>query len=100
MLRLIFDDNSGNRWERVNATRARNAFMGGIDVTLVPCRLRPFGPWNPQFTVNLRDSSHEWELQRYGAETVWNTLVNSATAYNCSHETGYYLAFYVPASTI
>lgn len=93
-----FKDNSGDEWRRVNAIQARNAFVNGAPVTLCPVKLRPLGMWAPQFTVTRDDSAHAWELAHYGAANVWQMIVNSATAYNCSHETGYYLAFYVKTS--
>lgn len=88
-------DYSGNRWERVSVQKARAAFLDGSPVTICPCKLRPWGFWSPQFTIRKDDETHEWELQHYGPVGVWERLINSAIAYNCSSATGYYLAYYL-----
>lgn len=96
MLHMTFEDSKGRKWERVNATRARNAFMRGDAVTMCPRNLRPFGFWNPQSTVTRDDETHTWELQNYGPAGVWELLVNGFTAYNCTdNETGRYPSFYL-----
>ncbi len=88
-------DHSGNRWERVSAQKARAAFLNGDSVTICPCKMSPWGLYNPSFTIRKDDETHSWELEHYGAAGVWERLVNSAIAYNCNHETGYYLAYYL-----
>lgn len=97
MYRYVFEDSKGNKWERVNATQARRAFLRGEAVSMCPCRLRPFGHWNPQVTVCMNDDEFQWDLQHYyGPEHLWDVLVNSCTAYGCAcNETGYYLAYYL-----
>lgn len=96
MHRYTFSDNDGNTWRRVNATQARNAFINGESVTMCHCNLRPWGYWCPQFTVNRDDDAHAWELGHYGARGLWDMIVNSATAYNCTcSETGMYLSYYL-----
>lgn len=95
MHKYTVTDHTGNKWERVSAQKARAAFLSGDSVTICPHKLRPWGFWNPQFTIFRDDETHAWELQHYGARGVWDLLINSAIAYNCSYETGYYLAYYL-----
>ena len=95
MIRHTFTDNAGARWDRVDVRRARNAFMDGAPVVTCPCKLRPFGYWRPEFRLVRDDSAHAWEIAHYGAAAVWEELTNSITAYNCSYESGYYLAYYI-----
>lgn len=91
MYRYTFEDSKGNKWERVNATQARNAFMRGETVVMCTANMRPFGPWGYGFTVYLRN-----EEEAQNPASVWDRLVNSYMAYNCSH-TGEarYLAYYL-----
>lgn len=96
MYRYVFEDSKGNKWERVNATQARNAFMRGETVVMCTANMRPFGPWGYGSMVNRDDENHAFELQHYGARGVWERLINSYAYYNCSHPgEARYLAYYL-----
>lgn len=98
MLHMTFtDDRTGAEWYRVDARRARRAFLEGDTVTICPCNLRPFGPWRPSFSVWRDDDSIAWELEHYGPVDVWELFVNEATARRCNGEAGRYLSYYLQA---
>lgn len=94
MYRYVFEDSNGNKWERVNATQARNAFMRGETVVMCTANMRPFGPWGYGSTVCLCDERYPEEAKN--PASVWERLVNSYTYYNCSHPgEARYLAYYL-----
>lgn len=98
MMHMTFtDDRTGAKWYRVDARRARRAFLEGLTVLLCPCNFYPFGPWRPSYSVWRDDDAHAWELQHYGPAAVWEMITNEAAALNCSNEAGRYLSYYLQA---
>ena len=69
--------------ERISKATARKLYNQGIPVYACPCKLRPGGPWSPEVMFPT------------DAGRTFDQLVNAATFYNCTPETGKYLAFYV-----
>ena len=73
--------------ERVNKTKARELYNNGFSVLFMPCNLNPeynfynLGIWEIVFPWGRHDSFEELE--------------NAFTFYNCTAETGRYIAFYV-----
>lgn len=69
--------------ERISKATARKLYNQGIPVYACPCKLRPGRPWSPEVMFPT-DTGR-----------TFDQLVNAATFYNCTPETGKYLAFYV-----
>lgn len=73
-----------NGLERVTKARARHLFAANITpIFACPCKLRPGGPWSPEIMLPT-DTGR-----------TFDQLANAATFYNCTPETGRYLAYYV-----
>lgn len=73
-------------FERITKTTARKVYDAGGVVHVCPVNLRPGWPWFPE-----NDISRE-----YDGGASFDSVVNSATYYNCiNSETGKYLAYYL-----
>ena len=72
--------------KRISKATARKMWNNGENFIMVPCKLSPKG-LSACFT--RCDLSNEWERSSFDA------LVNEFTFYNCTRETGPYVAFYL-----
>lgn len=71
---------------KINKVRARNLYNSGGAVIAIPCKLNP----NNQFFATGA------VLQKIpGADHDFDKLCNQLSYYNCTNETGRYLAFYI-----
>lgn len=89
-------DQHNNRFVRISKRAAFLRWITGKRIVLCPVKLHPGYPWSPH--MPMPDLAHE--LARYTADEktpaqLWTDRVNNFSYYNCSHETGYYPAFYV-----
>lgn len=66
---------------RVDKRVARRLHGSGQTVYCIPCKYRVPNEW--------------FALMRILPEYDFDSFVNEATYYNCSWETGYYLAYYI-----
>lgn len=77
--------------ERVNVIKAKRLFISGHIVTVVPHKMNPQNEWFNGSFIDPKDApKHDLTTDAYFEE-----YVTQSTIYNCSYETGYYLAFYV-----
>lgn len=78
-----------NGFERVSKARARRLFSADVTpIFACPCNLRPGGMWRPEVMLPTDTGAS------------FDQLVNAATYYKCTPETGRYLAFYVAEGAI
>lgn len=77
---------AGRTCERITKNAARKLYDSNKPVYFCPCKLRPGEPWNPELLIEKSRTD--------GATFAY--MINSATFYNCTSETGRYLAFYAP----
>lgn len=71
---------------RITKSKARKLYNAGKSVLFIPCKLNPesfylLGIWE---NINLD-----------GQYASFETLCNEFTWYNCTKETGLYIAFYI-----
>ena len=75
---------TSNGHERVSKAQARRLFAANFTpIFSCPCKLRPGGPRSPEIMFPT------------DTDATFDQLVNAATYYNCTPETGRYLAYYV-----
>ena len=73
--------------ERVTKAKAKQLYNNGFSVLFIPCNLNPecefcnFGIWQ--------------NIYLWGQYESFEKLENAFTFYNCTTETGKYIAFYV-----
>lgn len=73
--------------KRVNKTVAKRLYNSGVDVLFIPCNLHPE---NNFYCLGI------WEnIQLDGQYNTFEQLYNAFMYYNCTPETGRYIAFYV-----
>lgn len=72
------------RHVRVTRREARKIFNQGAPVVFCPSKLYPFGGFRPSCMVQNSDAWPDFDC-----------AVRNFEWYNCTHETGYYPAFYV-----
>lgn len=77
--------------ERVYKNAARNLYNQGTVIFMVPCLLRPNGPWGFTFTMDLNERKKNYK------STDFDEIVSEFEIHNCGYETGYYAAFYKEA---
>ena len=78
--------------ERVDRRKAATLYDMGFDVLFIPCKLHPE---NNFYNLGV------WEnLFLMGQYKSFPTLENAFTYYNCTSETGKYIAFYVKREKI
>ena len=75
-------------YKRIDKRVARCYCTEGTHVVYaVPCKLNPDSPW-----VNGGDRISDYISDEYN---TFNALVREITYYQCTNETGKYLAFYI-----
>ena len=100
MNNYIFRDDNGQDWKRITKKAAKKAYIAGHTVTIVPCNLRPFGPWGIGCNINRKDRA-AFVADEIGVKNDFNNLVNSHEYYNCiNSETGRYSAFYIQVDKV
>lgn len=78
-------DNAGTEYKRTNKATARKVFNYGKAIVLCPCKLFPFGGWNPGLLLdNTGEDSKDFD--KLCRDVAW---------YNCNYDAGQYLAFYI-----
>ena len=65
-----------------------------LDVAICSSKLRPFSMWNPQFEFQVDKNLVRVDRDDHDGYTLENT-VNNYMVYNCNHETGNYVHYYV-----
>lgn len=89
MHRYTFESPSGTgKYVRIDRRKAKRLFDAGHCVTAVPHKMRPFGPWHMELVFDGYADM----------DTGFDLMEAYAVAYNCCHEAGYYLAYYVHES--
>lgn len=78
MKKLVF----GN-WERISKREAQKRYESGEEILFSPVNMHLDGVWSSVVIL-----SHE------NAEGTFEQVVNNCMYYNCTHETGKYLAYY------
>lgn len=76
---------------RVSKRNARKLYNAHVALIMVPCNEWPFSPMSSSFPMHSSD--HEDAVTTPPNDT-FDIRVNSFIYYNCSHEQGYYPAFY------
>ena len=82
-------------YRRISKRVARKRYQLGLNFHIIAHKMRPGFPFQmgmdvfPQFIANTAIVAGEATQQTFDA------MVNQFTYYNCSHETGYYPAFYI-----
>lgn len=84
-------DKDGMTIYRINKTEARNRAMSGEPVGVCAVNLNPVNQWQDCCAWYKRDD----EREAFDGYDTFDQFVNAYENYNCSHETGYYAAFYV-----
>lgn len=84
MNKITLRDNQNTVWQRVSKIAARKAFDNGQPVTLCPVKMNPFGVWRSGAIVTRSDDIQDFEK-----------FCNEFYYYNCTSETGRYVAFYL-----
>lgn len=74
----------GNRFERISKAAAKKLYEAGTEVYAAPCKMNPESVWFSPFGFQIDEEN--------GAD--FQNVVNACTYYQCSYETGRYLAFY------
>lgn len=77
---------SFGKYRRIDKRVARRLYDAGEDVLFIPCNMRPDNMWGLGIVENK---------YLLGQEETFDKLVNAYTWYNCTNETGRYVAFYV-----
>lgn len=96
MRKYTFSHN-GIDFVRINKTQARNAYLAGKTVYIVPCNIRPFSTWRYEYPLN-RKNRENFCIDEIGVKNDFNSYVNSFEFYNCiNSETGKFSAFYMEA---
>lgn len=73
--------------EKVDRRKAATLYGLGFDVLFIPCNLNPE---NNFYNLGI------WEnLFLFGQYESFEKLYNAFRCYNCTHETGKYISFYV-----
>lgn len=99
MNRYAFVDNvTKTKHVRVDRRVARRLWRAGNDIIICACNMRPDSIWRPYAHV-LHESAENWFDTGVFADFL-DYYETTFAAYNCSHETGYYLAYYVPESLV
>lgn len=99
MRRIDFTDQHGNRFRRISKAEAWKRWRDGKQISVCPAKLRPGFPFSPHMDMSFPRAM--WEISNRITETpalwylTWTRMIREFGAYNCSHETGYYPAFYV-----
>lgn len=94
MRKYTFSHN-GVDFVRINKTQARNAYMSGKTVYIVPCNIRPFSIWRYEYPLN-RKNRENFCIDEIGVKNDFNNYVKSFEFYNCiNSETGKFSAFYM-----
>jgi hypothetical protein len=87
MHRHVFTD-SQTEFRRISKREAMQRFERGEAIAFCPHRLRPGFPFALHCTIRKDDSRHWSGVDKF------DTRLNEFICYNCSHEAGYYAAFY------
>lgn len=77
---------SDDKFTRVSKRAAIKLLESGKQIAVCPVKLRPGFPWAPECYVDKARLESE--------DTTLQSFLNSVSFYNCTYETGYYLAFY------
>ena len=80
-----------NDLQRIDKRQARRLYNAGYDVLFLPCNMNPVSLWGMGIWQNLTD---------WGQYKDFDTLCNWYTWYNCTAETGRYIAFYIKRGAI
>ena len=76
---------TGKTLKRISKSEARKLYNNGIDISIVPCNMRPNSMWYSGIWYNGNIS-----------DINFDTLVRDFEIYNCiDSETGKYAAFYI-----
>lgn len=86
---------TGQRWQRVHASKARKIFADGNTIKAVPNKCALFGVWmNGGFTTYKNDEDTD------SADVQFDRFSNMARAQNCCAQLGYELAYYAKEETV
>jgi len=74
------------KFTKITKRQARKLFADNSPIYVIAHKMRPGGPFHMGMTIFP---------QRYHEESrTFDQMINDFTYYNCSHETGYYPAYY------
>jgi len=86
-MKLITVSDSATTYTRITKKQAYKAIASGLTIVACPHKLFPGLPWTPGVYVSEAQlKAGHVDLDRLLADIQW---------YNCSHEAGYYLSFYL-----
>ena len=71
--------------KKIDKREARKLFNKGKKIMFIPCKLNPYSIWNVGIWHQLSD----------GTDCDFDSFCNAVEFYNCSFETGKYLAYYI-----
>lgn len=81
---------TGQRWQRVHATKAKKLFAMGVELRGIPCKMALFGVWSTGgFTAQI--DSNDTDEPTY----QFHRIERSIWGYNCCAQLGYDVAWYV-----
>jgi len=95
---MTFQDSAKTYW-RISKRAARKRYAIGEPFYIIACNMRPGMPFSMGMPV-FPDEQHKKHCEQYMRDTEtrdqsFNQLCLDFAWYNCSHESGYYPAFYV-----
>lgn len=80
---------TGQRWQRVHATKAKKMFAKGVELRGIPCKMALFGAWaSGGFTAIIITGCEDTPERQF---EQWD---NGIAAHNCCSQLGYNVAWY------
>lgn len=77
----MMNEFQNDKVRKVNKSVARNLFREGVDVYVLPCKVRYDNPWIQPYLLQRTDT--------------FDRIVSEYEYYNCNAEVGYYCSYYV-----
>lgn len=66
----------GKTYRRIRKDKAKNLFLSGEKIYMVPCNFRLFSPWHFPYCLN-RAAQEEFVIDEQGMENRFSALVDS-----------------------
>lgn len=90
-----------SRYTRISKIEARKRFNNGESLYVIAHKMRPGFPFSMGMTIdgaaNLKDFAESYPNGHPNIPgfNAFDRMLNNFSYYNCTHETGYYAAFYL-----
>lgn len=87
---------SGRTYKRINRTAAKNEYLNGKTVYIIPCNIRLINYYITPYTLNKNTAPEFITTAAPGTVEFFNKFMNQFEFYNCTcAETGRRAAFYI-----